>query len=190
MDRGERRRVEPVATTNPAKTSEPAEKGEPEALSLPPSGSSPIADLKHYNFALCTGVSSPVLPAATGNRQLRCFTVSPGLTLRRREVADIIEAARQYSGRPVISIEPPNESDYAPAGAIQVVILVSGACNGGCSDRLWLRRGKRGWRVLKRIGGECWATFARPAAHKAVADDKGRSALGLRSTGRGRAPRC
>ncbi len=48
----ERRRIEPVATTKPAETIEPAEAIERETLSLPPSGSSPIADLKHYNAAL------------------------------------------------------------------------------------------------------------------------------------------
>jgi hypothetical protein len=83
------------------------------------------------------------------------------LTLRKQEVADIIEAVRRNSGRPVITIEPPDESDYAPAGVVQAVILASGECNGGCSYRLWLRNGKKGWRVLKKLGGEkCWATFA------------------------------
>jgi hypothetical protein len=115
-------------------------------------------------FGFCMGVSVPVLPAGTGNGQLRCFVVSPGLTLRKQEVADIIEAVHRNSGRPVIAIEPPNESDYAPAGVVQAVILTSGACNAGCSDRLWLRKGKKGWRVLKKLDGECWAIFARPAA--------------------------
>ena len=44
--RHERSRIEPVEMIKPAKTSEP------ETPSLPPSGSSPIADLKHYNAAL------------------------------------------------------------------------------------------------------------------------------------------
>ncbi|HUN82134.1 MAG TPA: hypothetical protein VMV81_11575 [Phycisphaerae bacterium] len=110
-------------------------------------------------FGLCVGVSAPALPAATGNRQLRCFTVSPGLTLRKQEVLDIIEAVRRNSGRPVMTIEPPNESDYAPVGVVQVVILASGWCDAGCSDRLWVRKGKKGWRVLKKLEGECWATF-------------------------------
>ena len=44
--RHERSRIEPVETTKPAETIEP------ETLSLPPSGSSPTADLKHYNAAL------------------------------------------------------------------------------------------------------------------------------------------
>jgi ABC-type transporter MlaC component len=42
----ERRRIEPVATSKSVETIEP------ETLSLPPSGSSPTADLKHYNAAL------------------------------------------------------------------------------------------------------------------------------------------
>jgi ABC-type transporter MlaC component len=48
----ERRRIEPVATTKPAATIEPAKRIEAETPALPPSGSSPMADLKHYNAAL------------------------------------------------------------------------------------------------------------------------------------------
>ncbi len=44
--RHERRRIEPVETIKPV------EAIEPETLSLPPSGSGPMADLKHYNAAL------------------------------------------------------------------------------------------------------------------------------------------
>ena len=44
--RHERRGIEPVETIKSVETIEP------ETLSLPPSGSSPIADLKHYNAAL------------------------------------------------------------------------------------------------------------------------------------------
>ena len=44
--RHERRRIEPVEASKPVETIEP------ETPSLPPSGSSPIADLKHYNAAL------------------------------------------------------------------------------------------------------------------------------------------
>jgi ABC-type transporter MlaC component len=44
--RHERRGIEPVETIKSVETIEP------ETLSLPPSGASPIADLKHYNAAL------------------------------------------------------------------------------------------------------------------------------------------
>ena len=112
-------------------------------------------------FGLCMGNAVRALSAETGARQLRCFSVSPGLTLRKQEVADIIKAVRQNSRRPVITIEPPDSSDYAPAGVVQVVILTSGECDCGCSDRLWLRKGKKGWRVLKKLGGgKCWAIIA------------------------------
>jgi hypothetical protein len=74
-------------------------------------------------FGLCMGSAVPALPAGTSSRQLRCFAVSPGLTLRKQEVADIVEAVRRNSGRPIITIERPDESDYAPAGVVQAVIL-------------------------------------------------------------------
>ena len=63
-----------------------------------------------------------------------------------------------------MTIEPPDESDYAPPSVVQVVILTSGECNSGCSDRLWLRKGKKGWRVLRKLDGKCWAIFARARA--------------------------
>jgi len=69
-----------------------------------------------------------------------------------------------------MTIEPPDESDYAPGGTVQVVILTSGQCDSGCSDRLWLRKGKKGWRVLKKLDGKCWETYAQArAVEQAVA---------------------
>jgi hypothetical protein len=112
-------------------------------------------------IALCLGVAVPAVPAGKGSKRLRCFAVSPGLKLGEQDVEDIIQAVRRNSRRPVMTIEPPDFSDYAPAGVVQVVILTSGACDGGCIERLWVRKGKNGWRVLKRLGGgECWVTLA------------------------------
>ena len=111
-------------------------------------------------FLLCMVIATPASPAERGSGRLRCFAVI-GLTLGKQEVADIIEAVRRNSGRPVMTIEPPDESECAPVGVVQVVILTSGECDSGCSDRLWLRKGKKGWRVLKKLGGgKCWFTIA------------------------------
>jgi hypothetical protein len=110
-------------------------------------------------FAVCIGHTAPAVPAGTDSTRLRCFTVSPGLTLRKQEVENLIEAVRRNSRRPVITIERPDESDYAPQGVVQAVILTSGVCDHGCSNRLWLRKGKNGWRVLKKLEGECWTIF-------------------------------
>jgi len=114
-------------------------------------------------FVLCMGTAVRELSAEGRSRRLRCFSVGPGLSLHKQEVADIIEAVRRSSRRPVITIEQPDFSDYAPAGAIQAVILTSGECDYGCSDRLWLRKGEKGWRVLKKLGGgKCWAIVRCP----------------------------
>jgi hypothetical protein len=112
-------------------------------------------------FSFCLGSAMPALPA--GTKKLRCFAVSPGLILREQEVAGIIEAVRQSSGRPVITIEPPNVTDYAPKGVVEVLTLASGTCDSGCGDRLWVRKGKNGWRVLKKLDGKCWLTLTQQA---------------------------
>ncbi len=116
---------------------------------------------------LCLGITVPAVPAGNRSSRLRCFTVSPGLRLVDQDVEDIIAAVRRNSGRPVLTIEPPDFSDYAPAGVVQVVILTSGACDGGCKERIWIRKGKRGWRVFKKLGGgECWFTIASATARR------------------------
>ena len=118
-------------------------------------------------IALCLGIAVPAVPAGNRSTRLRCFTVSPGFRLPDQDVEDIIEAVRRNLGHPALTIEPPDFSDYAPAGVVQVVILTSGACDGGCKERIWVRKGKKGWRVFKKLGGgECWFTIASVTARR------------------------
>src|SRR5690349_68294 len=79
---------------------------------------------------------------------LRCFEVDPALTLGKGDVAAIKSAIRISTGRPVLRIEPPNSSDHPPRRALQVITLLRGDCDSGEGQRLWIRKGRRGWRVI------------------------------------------
>jgi hypothetical protein len=55
-------------------------------------------------------------------------------------------------GFPALHIERPDRSDHAPPGAVTVVTMVHGDCANGDGDELWVRKERRGWRVLRRTG--------------------------------------
>ena len=97
---------------------------------------------------------------ATTTRELRCFAVGPGIGLRKGEVADIKSAVRGTTGRPVLRIESPDPSDHPPKRVFEVVTLLRGNCDNGEGQRLWIRKGVQGWRVIKNVGGEIWGTVA------------------------------
>jgi len=93
--------------------------------------------------------------------QLRCFAVTPSAAflLRKADVADIVIAVRKARRRPVVSIEMPELDERAPRRIVQVVALVHGNCANGDGERLWVRKGARGWRVVKKLDGPTWGTF-------------------------------
>ena len=100
--------------------------------------------------------------AQSGSGRSACFVLEPAaaFVLRKGDVARITAAVRQALGRPIRRIEMPALGERAPPGVVQVVTLRRGNCANGDGDILWLRKGARGWRVVKNLGRETWGTGA------------------------------
>jgi hypothetical protein len=119
-------------------------------------------------LAIVLGLSanspSPAHHPPTTDGELWCFAVAPGIVLRREDLADIKTAVRGATGRPVRRIEAPDPSDHPPSKVFQVVTLLRGDCDNGEGQRLWIRKGRRGWRVIKHLGSAGWGTAAAGAS--------------------------
>jgi hypothetical protein len=57
--------------------------------------------------------------------------------------------------------------DVGGTPTFQVITLLRGDCENGEGQRLWIRKGARGWRVIKTLGGEFWATGSAAAERTA-----------------------
>jgi hypothetical protein len=103
-------------------------------------------------------ISAQAAQPVSATPSLRCFDVGPGIVLRKEQVADIKRVVRGATGRPLVSIELPDPSERPPTRVLQVVTLLRGNCENGEGQRLWIRKGSRGWQVVRNLGGEGWGT--------------------------------
>jgi len=115
-------------------------------------------------IAVLLAMSADTSPARPAVRGLRCFVLAPEVSLRKEDLADIKTAVRDATGRPVLRIENPDPSDRPPPRVLQVITLLRGNCDNGEGQRLWIRKGTRGWQVIKHLGGEGWGTAAAGAS--------------------------
>lgn len=84
---------------------------------------------------------------------LQCHGSSrSSLTVARKAEREISAAVRRFSRFPVVDLERPGADQGAPKGAVEALTLTWGSCDGGGGDTFWVREGREGWRVLKRVG--------------------------------------
>ena len=69
-----------------------------------------------------------------------------------------IEAAvRRRSRARIVDVRWPPPSENAPPGALEVVTLLWGTCDGGGGELFWVVESAKGWRTLK--GKRGWAVI-------------------------------
>ena len=91
---------------------------------------------------------------------MRCFALASGVSLGKKDLAEIRTAVRGATARPALRIEQPNPSDHPSPRVFQVITLLRGNCENGEGQRLWIRKGMRGWQVIKHLDREGWGTVA------------------------------
>jgi len=101
-----------------------------------------------------------VQAAEASSHEWPCAGPSPELHLRTSDIAAIRDAMTQRTRFRVIRMEPPDPKENPPSGVIQVVTLTTGNCAFGEGVRYWVRRGSRGWRILKKVGRDGWVRAA------------------------------
>lgn len=72
--------------------------------------------------------------------------------LPSHDIEAIVAAVRRSSRFRVAEVRRPTLDEHAPRDALEAFTLDWGGCDTGGGDTFWIRKGARGWCVLKKVG--------------------------------------